>query len=419
MKVHFPSPRATILLFILFLSACAPQGPGAAAPVDLTALLSEVQGDVQARLSAAGDFAPAGDGQVLQVAGQVRTGDTGRARLDLSSGTLIRVSPSSQFTLVSNEPAPDGLTSRLRLEAGRLWIILNGGSAEVEMPSGTAAVRGSYLMVEVLTDGSIQVTCLEGTCQLGNQAGTVLLTDGDKAVILNAGDPPAVSRMTEQDVRDWLANNPEAALVIPATATPTPPPTLTPTPTSTPLPVSGQARVLLNSRCREGTDTRFATLTYLSIDQLVTVIGWFEEWYLVERPDGPGSCWVIDDALELQFDLAGVPTVVPPATPTALPLPPEFRAIYGPTLSFLVCAQVYGADIYDAEGIQSVVMYYENSYSGNGSMPVSGDGYHYEITAVLPGTGGETITYWFVATDITGKQTTSEKRSYTLFYTCP
>jgi len=421
--VTYRSCLGIILLSIFLLGSCAPK-PDANPVVDLTAVLSEVKGEVEARLSEAGEYAPATDGMVLQVGGQVRTGDGGSTRLDLSTGTLIRVASSSQFTLLSNEPVNDGLFSRLRLEAGRLWIILNGGTAEVETPSGVAAVRGSYLMVEVLPDGGVLITCLEGTCDLGNEAGSVSLTSGQNAVISNYGSAPVAGKMTDGQVNDWLANNPEAALVIPATETPTPTPSLTPTATSTPLPVSGPARVILDSRCREGTDTRFAILTYLSIDQQVTVIGWFvikesEDWYLIEIPDKPGSCWVRADYLELQFSLAGVPTVVPPATPTALPQLPEFKAIYGPTLSFLDCHQVYGADIDNAEGIQSVVLYYQSSFSGSGSMPVPGYGSHYEITAVLPGTGGETITYWFVATDMLGKQITSEKRSYTLFYTCP
>jgi len=215
MKVLVRSLRSLFLLLIIFLGACAPQSTPATTLSDLTAKLSEVEGDVQAHLTAQGQFAPAGNGLVLQVNGQVRTGEGGRARLDLSTGTLVRVSPTSLFTLKSNQPVPGGLETRFSLDFGQMWIILNGGSTEVETPSGVASVRGSYMMVEVLADGGVQVTCLEGHCQLRNQAGTVNLTDGEKAVILNAGSPPVASEMTEQDVLDWLDNNPEAILVIP------------------------------------------------------------------------------------------------------------------------------------------------------------------------------------------------------------
>ena len=215
MKTLSRSLRSLFLLVILLLVACAPQDTPAAAPADLTAELSEVKGDVQAHLSDSGGFAPAGDGLLLYVNGQVRTGESGRARLDLSSGTLVRVSPSSLFTLESNEPVRGGLETRFTLDFGQMWIILNGGSAEVETPSGVASVRGSYMMVEVLADGSVQVTCLEGHCRLGNEAGTVNLTDGEKAVILNAGSPPVAGEMSDEDVSEWLDNNPEAILVIP------------------------------------------------------------------------------------------------------------------------------------------------------------------------------------------------------------
>jgi hypothetical protein len=74
--------------------------------------------------------------------------DDGRVRLDLSSGTIIRVAPSSLFTLTSNNEGDGGLLTKIKMEVGKIFIILNGGRADVETPSGVASVRGSYMKVK-------------------------------------------------------------------------------------------------------------------------------------------------------------------------------------------------------------------------------------------------------------------------------
>jgi hypothetical protein len=201
-----------LAVLILALGACKPQ------PV-VSSALSELQGVVDIRPSGEGDFTPATTESVLGVDGQIQTGDDGRVRLDLSSGTIVRVAPSSLFTLAANEQVEGGLATRIKLELGEVFIILNGGSAEVETPSGVASVRGSYLQVGVdPVTGDVIVTCLEGDCSAGNGAGTVNFTDGQK-VILYFSDTgewalPQVEDMTPEEIQYWLDNNPEALDII-------------------------------------------------------------------------------------------------------------------------------------------------------------------------------------------------------------
>jgi hypothetical protein len=153
----------------------------------------------------------------VQVNGQVQTGDDGRVRLDLSSGTIIRAAPSTLFTLIANDEMEGGLATRIKMEIGKIFIILNGGSADVETPSGVASVRGSYMKVEVDPETlDIYVTCLEGDCSATNPAGTVNFTDGQKVVLFHR-DPvtgnwtaPNVEPMTPEEFQEWLDNNPEA-----------------------------------------------------------------------------------------------------------------------------------------------------------------------------------------------------------------
>jgi hypothetical protein len=250
-------PRHIALTFVcsllLLTSACGAKPT--ASP--LTGALSELSGLVNAKQASETDFHPVAAGEVLQVAGQVQTGDDGRARVDLSSGTIIRVAPTSLFTLASNEPVQGGLFTKLKLELGRIYVILNGGSLDVETPSGVASVLGSYMMVEI-TPGTLNIviTCLEGNCS----AGGINFTNGQKITFfydLATGQygPPLLEEMNEKDFQNWRDESPEARSILDRvlaalptdTSTPTPIPpsaTSTSTPTGTPTPENACFKLL-------------------------------------------------------------------------------------------------------------------------------------------------------------------------------
>ena len=198
---------------LLLTSACQP-APATTSP--LSAGLTELSGIVGMKQADESDFVPAAKGMDLFIDGQVKTGEDGRVRLDLSSGTIFRIVPDTLFTLEANEQTSDGLATRLKLEIGRIFIILNGGSLDVETPSGVASVLGSYMMVEVDPQTfNALVTCLEGNCSATNPAGTIKFTDGQKTILFHAGPdgkylPPELQNMNDDDFETWLDNNPEA-----------------------------------------------------------------------------------------------------------------------------------------------------------------------------------------------------------------
>ncbi len=240
MKIRF----LLITLFLAggaFLSACSGKAntstPSNSAPDD-TALLSEVSGTVQIKNPGQTAFINASNDDILQVGGIVRTGSDGRVRLNFSSGTIVRVAPNSFFTLASNEPADKGLLTRLLMRAGELWVILNGGEMQIETPSGTASVRGSYMSVwlDPATE-DVWVTCLEGWCTAENPAAVMEMIAGQGCTLFsfdpegNVPPPPPMLRyLTQQEIEKFLANNPEAQQILQAmmaTATALPPlPTL-------------------------------------------------------------------------------------------------------------------------------------------------------------------------------------------------
>jgi len=185
----------------------------------LFAKLSELAGKVELKQAGQSSFAPASADVQIGVNGQIQTGEDGRVRLDLSSGTIIRIAPSSLFTLTVNEETEGGLLTKIKMELGKIFIILNGGSAEVETPSGVAAVQGSYLKVEFDPEtGELTLTCLEGNCSATTPDGkTIDFTDGQKIVIHQDADGNWVmdeGPMSPEDFQEWLDNNPEAITLV-------------------------------------------------------------------------------------------------------------------------------------------------------------------------------------------------------------
>ncbi|MFN8434778.1 MAG: FecR domain-containing protein [Anaerolineales bacterium] len=212
----------------------------------LSAGLSELTGLVEMKQAGQDTFAPAATNAVLQVNGQIQTGDDGRVRLDLSSGTIIRVAPSSFFTLTSNDEVEGGLLTKIKLEAGKIFIVLNGGQTDVETPSGVASVRGSYLKVEVdPVTKDIHITCLEGTCSATNPNGEqIIFTNGQSVILFHqesdgSWKSPLLGDMTMEDFEEWLQNSNDSetkkyydegvAKLLEATTSPTEPPTEAPT----------------------------------------------------------------------------------------------------------------------------------------------------------------------------------------------
>lgn len=204
------------MILVILLNACQSQAtPSAQAkPSPLSAAMSELKGKVELKQSGQDSFTAAKADSLLDENGQVQTGDDGRVRLDLSTGTIIRVSPTSLFTLISNEPADGNLKTSLELTLGRIFIVLNGGSMEVQTPSGTASVRGSYMMVEINHETlDVVITCLEGNCSAENPAGSVNFTAGFKSILLHK-DPvtgkynvPGIEPMSQEDFQKWLDQN--------------------------------------------------------------------------------------------------------------------------------------------------------------------------------------------------------------------
>ena len=138
------------VVLVLFLSACdggQDLPPVEAVEIELTAVLSEVSGEVLARQEGQEDYEVPYDGYVLFQNGVVSTGDSGIVQLIMADGSEFWLGGNTFFTL---DPALLGedLQTNLDLGKGEVVAILNGGSLEINTPAGVAAVQGSIFYVE-------------------------------------------------------------------------------------------------------------------------------------------------------------------------------------------------------------------------------------------------------------------------------
>jgi len=394
MALKIKSIFITGIALVLFASACSffGGGGGEPAPEPLSAVLSEITGSVQITKGADGSTLEASDGAPIVLNDRVFTNQNSRARVDISSGTLIRMSPLTTFVLTTMENNNNDPLTRLKLEAGRLWIILNGGSVEVDTPAGQASVRGSYLHVWVNSGtGETEISCLEGNCQLGNNGGTLDLVAGQTARIANSASPPSPGRMSDENVDEWLAFNPEATLVIiPLTATsavvdlmtptvfqystPTPIPTNTPfsffNDTSTPLPTDtncGPNPTWIFHTVKSGeTVESIASLYRIETEALRTANCFPVDFILpagmeIYVPDVATSTPIPGSSATIPPSGSGSGsgyTATPGKTMTPAPIGPgtngTIAELYGPPASISKCANTYGVIAVDINVIDSV-----------------------------------------------------------------
>jgi hypothetical protein len=460
------------LLFLILASgfgACTPKttqtSPTTEAPEKLSmlsAVLSEITGKVEIKQAGQVGFTPAHADSFLNENGQVQTGDDGRVRLNLSTGTIVRVAPASLFTLASNKQSDGELKTKFELTLGQLFIILNGGSMEVDTPTGTAAVRGSYMSVSYdPTTREVRVTCLEGHCSLAGTSGSVDITAGQTAIITLSGQPPQVGEMSDQDIQNWLNNNPEAKLVLPAptdeplateppvatdappTETPPteappplvyvppvimkkpvedPPPAPIPTVPTAPVPTKTPTQTIITSQTPYPSLVNMAVVFTATVDSVPFGVGL--PTGSVTFSDGTDSCTVTSApwSCSITFTNSG-PRIVTAsysgdanfngsssATVTQDVLfsaNSEFLNVTGPISITLLdnseCSQPYSVKVLDVDGILDVKMEYsinDNTFTTPGSVLLTNMGANiWQGNAILPVIGMD-IVYWrFIATD--------------------
>ena len=181
-------------------------------PAQREAVVAEIENEVTVRIEADGEFIPAQAGITIQQGGALQTGADARARLDLKpEGTIVRVAPNSAFTLSEVTNIEGKPQTTLSLIFGKIFVLLNGGSLDVQTPSGVASVRGSLLSVSYDPEtGKVQAVCLEGHCAIENESGDEEdILEGDSASVDENGDIIEFDGIDQGEIQAWLNENPE------------------------------------------------------------------------------------------------------------------------------------------------------------------------------------------------------------------
>lgn len=218
-----------------------------------SARLREINGAVEQRADAAAPWEPAVAGTTLAVGYQVRTGADGRAYIEFTEGSRLRLGPNTTITFNFLNPFNDSLLTSVALDRGEVFILLTSGALDVETSLGVGSARASYMSVtyDELTQ-TLSLSCLQGTCTFSD-----FFVPGGWKYEQTGPARSSPQRMQLADFGFWGVRVPEAthwapyateALVqgsatmpVIATETPTLPPTATLThtpegPTNTPPP---------------------------------------------------------------------------------------------------------------------------------------------------------------------------------------
>jgi LysM repeat protein len=198
-------------------------------PEGRQATVSEVVNLVEARPFADGIFEAVQDGTVIGVTGQVRTGPDSRARVDLGNGIVVRLGADTVFSIGAFADNTGNPFNLLGLDLGRLWVNTAGASVQIITPIGAASITGNlaafYFNPGVPsdpTDDQLTIDCLTGTCALSATSGTTEAGSLERLIIAKSGLEVSRQPLTEADIQEFVANNPEAETLVSAAFTPTP-----------------------------------------------------------------------------------------------------------------------------------------------------------------------------------------------------
>ena len=175
------------------------------------AVISEIENNVLARMSSNEELVPASVGMSIGIGGGIETGSDSRVRINLlPDGTIIRVGPNSSFTLSSLIEENGKPKTKLELLFGQVFILLNGGSLDVETLSGVASVRGSLMSVTYSPGQNHMITtCLEGHCQLKDDDEELELIEGQAADLIDGDLEDELRDMTFEELGLWILDNPD------------------------------------------------------------------------------------------------------------------------------------------------------------------------------------------------------------------
>lgn len=242
-----PPPRVSLRRFMLALLAIGAVGGIVAIGV---VARSRADAAAQVRITQAGVTVIQGtmaelkatEGQGIGVGDVVRTDATGRARIDLFDGSIVRLDGNTEVTLRTLDTTPDTGEIALGLLRGRTWnrVAERSSTKLYSVDVGEAVVTS--VATTFMTDCTQAPTCyvlgVEGKAVVGSGAGDAEVGADDCVEISPDG---SLSRCDPAELVDgWVRENlaEDEQLTFAPRPTPTPSPTLVPTRRPAPRPAT-------------------------------------------------------------------------------------------------------------------------------------------------------------------------------------
>lgn len=164
-------------------------------------------GKVVMRLFPREDFQPAISGQELIAGDIIKTGPLSRASILFKDNTLLKLRSNTTLIIKEITPhkeKPGAMKILLSLEAGEVWTRSKGvtGGLMIETPYATAAIRGTEWSLSV-KDNESKLIVLEGTVQISNPFGSVIVGRNEQAVVFAKQAPVKTLIINPRDRIQW------------------------------------------------------------------------------------------------------------------------------------------------------------------------------------------------------------------------
>ena len=204
-----------VLSLFLGIASC---GPKAAAFSPLT-VLSIVQGNVHIQKSGSSNWNAGKEGMTLQAGDKIKT-DTGAtgtvtffdgSTIDLNGGTEISLD--ELLSKTSTTPKTIKIGQTIGETGSNIIKLVDPASRyEIDTQSGVAAVRGSKMVVQVVTDGTTSVYNVEGAISFTAQGQEVMIPIGSVSTAKpgavpsapQPGTPPAIGGSSVTSISSQL-----------------------------------------------------------------------------------------------------------------------------------------------------------------------------------------------------------------------
>jgi len=166
-------------------------------------------------------FAPASDGDVVNIGDRVQTAASSHALVTFFDGSTLEIDPATTVQIEDAASAASGAISiRISQTIGRTWASVQkltraDSKFEIRTPTAVAAVRGTGFVTEVLADGTTTVQTTDGNVQVTAQGQSVLVGPGQATTVPPNSPPSApVTRSTPPNLLRFGMHSPAYLAVV-------------------------------------------------------------------------------------------------------------------------------------------------------------------------------------------------------------